>query len=62
MISGSAKRDDLLRVASWRGGAERRPLLHEPTPLLEHVTPLVGLLDFAADRMRQACLDNFILS
>jgi len=44
----------------WRG-AERRPLLHQPAPLLEHVAALIRLLHLAADDMRQGRLDNLVL-
>jgi len=55
IISGSAKRCDVaLPLLCWRGGAERRPVAHEPTPLLEHVAAQVGLLNLIADAIASA--------
>src|SRR5262249_38403047 len=51
------RRDVALALLRRRCGAERRPLLHQPTPLLEHVPASIGLLNLAADDVRQGCLD-----
>jgi hypothetical protein len=43
MVSGFAQRNDLvLLVARGSSGAERRPLLHQTAPLLEHVASAVA--------------------
>jgi len=53
------RRDVALSLLCGRGGAERRPLLHQPAPLLEHVAAPIGRLNLAADHVRKRHLGNF---
>src|SRR5262249_29729203 len=50
-------RDVVLRFLCWRS-AERRPLLHQPAPLLEKIAAAVCTLDRAANNVRQRHLGN----
>ena len=50
--------DVALALLRGRRCAERRPLLHQPAPLLEHVAAAIGLLHLAPDDMRQRRLDD----
>src|SRR6516225_6510767 len=62
ILSGSAKRCDVaLWLLSWRGGAERRPLLHEPPPLLKQIAAPVCLFNLIANDVREGRLRNFVL-
>src|SRR6516164_1769054 len=62
ILSGSAKRCDVaLWLLSWRGGAERRPFLHEPPPLLKQIAAPVCLFNLIANDVREGRLRNFVL-
>src|SRR5262249_59300458 len=52
ILSSPLQRNDL-GMRSRLGGAERRPLLHQPAPLLGHVPALVGLLPLFAPHVCQ---------
>ena len=52
MLAGFSERGDVALLRG-RGGAERRPCLHQPSSLLEHVAVPIGGLDLALDRVRQ---------
>src|SRR5262245_36659440 len=55
------RRDVAWSLLCGRIGAERPPLLHQPTPLLEAVATLICLLDRATDDVRQGSLDDLIM-
>ena len=52
ILSSPLQRDDLAALVR-DGGAERRPLLHQPTTLLEQVAAPIGGLVLALDRVRR---------
>src|SRR5262245_24739369 len=52
------RRDVAWSLLCGCGGAERRPLLHQPAPLLEHVAAPISSLDLATDGVRQRHLGN----
>ena len=55
------RRDVTSRRLRGRGGAERRPLLHQPAPLLEKIATLIRLFGLAADGVRERHFDDLSL-
>src|SRR5262249_28503616 len=55
------RRDVACSILRGRGGAERRPLLHQPAPLLEKIATLIRLFGLAADGVRERHFDDLSL-